>query len=161
MKKTLLPTEFIPAKKLKLDSQERIEQKKPMCMYGSSCYRQSPAHLKEYRHKARKLSPSESNLPPCKYGAACVDRNLLHFALYYHPVSSAKSGLTGLQEQDTDDSDDTDIEDGESSGTNSDVENIEREGTGSSTTNGRQVEMEQNECFVEKKSANRLVLVKC
>ena len=76
------------SKKIKLQPKSAEQVEKPLCLYGSSCFRRSPAHLRAYRHP-KKENSNTPNLPPCKYGAQCYDRNLLHFAMYYHPTIDA------------------------------------------------------------------------
>ena len=80
------------SKKFKLEANRcGGDGEKPICLYGSGCYRRSPAHLRAYRHpkKERDLT---ANLPHCKYGAHCYDRNLLHFAMFYHPTFDCNDG---------------------------------------------------------------------
>jgi len=78
------------SKILRLEESKEDEADKPLCLYGSSCFSRSPAHLKAYRHP-KKNNYNLEHLPLCKYGAHCHDRNLLHFAMYYHPTSSDQS----------------------------------------------------------------------
>ena len=80
-----------PSSKVRrLERKAAEQEEKPLCLYGSSCFRRSPAHLKAYRHP-KKNSYNLPTLPPCKYGANCYDRNLLHFAMYYHPTADPTS----------------------------------------------------------------------
>ena len=79
-----------PSSKIRRLEEKKSEEEKPLCLYGSCCFRRSPAHLKAYRHP-KKNSHNQPNLPPCKYGAQCYDRNLLHFAMYYHPTADPRS----------------------------------------------------------------------
>ena len=85
--------EIIPKKRPKLESGKPQEQQheKPLCIYGSGCYRRSPSHLRIYRHLPPKQESQQMILPACKNGANCYDRNLLHFAFYYHPTSTSES----------------------------------------------------------------------
>ena len=104
------------------------EDKRPFCLYGSSCYRRSPDHLKKYKHLPK--SPLPANLPPCKYGASCCDRNLLHFAMYYHPTDNTTMGkLAGVSEESNND------------------EKV--------TVEKKNVEIENNECAIEKSQDQR------
>lgn len=85
------------SKKPRQEDDKEEQEKKPLCLYGSSCFRRGPDHLRAYRHPKRENDYTTS-LPPCKYGAHCYDRNLLHFAMFYHPtVDVSKSATTSIE----------------------------------------------------------------
>ncbi len=149
-------SEATPPKRQKLNEHSNdFTDDRPMCMYGSSCYRRSPDHQKEFKHRPRKMSPSELNLPPCKNGANCSDRNLLHFALYFHPTSSTSGNhnqLGSLKEEFGSKSNDVSSCSSELRGTNGTPSS---EFSENSCSNKKcSPEVEQNEVMIEKRVNN-------
>ena len=39
-------------------AKDRRDDARPMCKYGTDCYRKNPAHFEEYRHPGKVLSLS-------------------------------------------------------------------------------------------------------
>lgn len=60
---------------------------KPLCKYGSECYRKNPKHLEEFDHAQQHESTSASN-------ASCVHRNSKQIKLSQLELSSKKIFLT-------------------------------------------------------------------
>src|SRR5690348_8041502 len=82
---------------------------KPVCSYGSKCYRKNAQHFEEYDHPSDdqegqvptkeeteetdnnnqtpvQQSTAHQQLPVCKYGKNCYRTNPEHVAQYSHPL---------------------------------------------------------------------------
>ena len=50
---------------------DRRGDARPMCKYGTDCYRKNPAHFEEYRHPGKVLSLSYKNTEYAQF--VCCD----------------------------------------------------------------------------------------
>ena len=47
-----------------------MNSKKPVCKYGSSCYRKNPDHLRQFSHPGREEEPRKASKRKSKDGVA-------------------------------------------------------------------------------------------
>ncbi|XP_057316408.1 aprataxin and PNK-like factor [Hydractinia symbiolongicarpus] len=67
-------------------AREQQNPSKPVCPYGSQCYRKNPAHFVEYTHSnaANDQPTDDDDKPECEYGTSCYRKNAQHLRDYKH-----------------------------------------------------------------------------
>ena len=122
------------AKRRKIDEITTGEDKnensdtRPLCRYGSRCFRVNPQHKLEFRHAndqerdvknteiSRQMEISRGHtqysaadnrekLPLCKLGVDCTDMDLVHFAEFWHPTCGEDMNRARTEDQNQGDSD--------------------------------------------------------
>lgn len=72
-------------------AREEQNSSKPVCPYGSQCYRKNPAHFVEYTHSntandqpTDQPTGDDDDKPECEYGTSCYRKNAQHLKDYKH-----------------------------------------------------------------------------
>jgi hypothetical protein len=70
---------------------------RPVCRYGSQCYRTKPEHIREYQHPGSAgaaAAAAPDRRPHCRYGTKCTRKNLEHKQQYQHTQKPAPAKST-------------------------------------------------------------------